>query len=85
MPIPSPEERPDLYDDHDFRERKFTPGEQAYWDSLAPLHVRARIAEVQIARLLGKQRLPDKLRWAWGLRVLWLVQRPRQWFRHRVG
>ena len=86
MPVPSPEERPDLYDGFDCDVRKFTPGEQAYWDSITPPHVRAGIAEVQIAKvLLGRLRLPNALRWSAGLRFLWLIQRPRQWMRRRIS
>ncbi|MGA3887659.1 hypothetical protein ACI2S3_02885 [Ralstonia nicotianae] len=44
MPIPTPEERPDLYDDYDFQEPK-TPMSEAYWNRVMPEHLKKRIAE----------------------------------------
>ncbi|MDO3518145.1 hypothetical protein [Ralstonia pseudosolanacearum] len=46
MPIPSPEERPDLYDGYDFQEPK-TPMSEAYWNRVMPEHLKKRIAERQ--------------------------------------
>lgn len=48
MPVPSPEERPDLYDYPDCMPGKpRSEAEQAYWDSVTPNHIKALIAERQ--------------------------------------
>lgn len=44
MPIPSPQERPDLYDDYDGRRDAPKPGEKEYWDSVAPDHIKEMLA-----------------------------------------
>jgi len=45
MPIPTPQERPDLYDDYDGRPDVAKPGEQKYWDSVVPDHVKEMLAQ----------------------------------------
>jgi hypothetical protein len=44
MSIPTPQERPDLYDGYDFQEPR-SPASQKYWDSVMPDHVKKAIAE----------------------------------------
>ena len=44
--MPSPEERPDLYDGYDCQ-RPQRPASQVYWDSVMPEHVKKLIAERQ--------------------------------------
>jgi len=44
MSIPSPKERPDLYDGYDCQEPS-EPASQKYWDSVMPAHVKKAIAE----------------------------------------
>ncbi|WP_133164314.1 hypothetical protein [Solimonas fluminis] len=42
--MPSPAERPDLYDGYDCRPpRKYSEEERAYWDSVTPEHVKEAI------------------------------------------
>jgi hypothetical protein len=43
-PIPTPKERPDLYDYPDFTDRK-SKTSPAYWDRVTPEHVKAAIAK----------------------------------------
>lgn len=51
MPVPSPKERPDLYDDFDGRAEVVRPEEKKYWDRIAPDHIKD---------LLAKKGQPDK-------------------------
>jgi hypothetical protein len=44
LTIPSPEERPDLYDSYDFQEPR-NPASREYWNSVTPEHVKKAIAE----------------------------------------
>lgn len=44
MPIPSPKDRPDLYDGYDCKEPR-TPASDEYWNSVMPDHVKKAIAE----------------------------------------
>ena len=49
--MPSPEERPDLYDAYDCQERP--PLSQEYHDAVTPEHVKAAIAARKDAKLKG--------------------------------
>lgn len=44
MSIPSPKERPDLYDGYDCQEPS-KPASQKYWDSVMPENVKKALAE----------------------------------------
>lgn len=45
MPMPSPQERPDLYDAYDGRPDGAQPGEKEYWDRIVPDHIKQMLAE----------------------------------------
>jgi hypothetical protein len=44
MPIPSPKERPDIYDDYDGRPEGISPEEKEYWDRIVPDHIKEALA-----------------------------------------
>lgn len=50
MTVPSPKERPDLYDDYDGRPDGPRPGEKEYWDGIMPDHVKKAIEKRQNRR-----------------------------------
>lgn len=43
--VPSPKERPDLYDDYDGRRDGQRPGEEEYWNNIMPDHVKKALAD----------------------------------------
>ena len=50
MPIPSPKERPDLYDDYDGRHEDITPAEKEYWNGVVPDHIKDLLAQKGVAK-----------------------------------
>jgi hypothetical protein len=44
MTIPTPKERPDLYDGYDFQDPR-SPASEKYWDSVIPENVKKALAE----------------------------------------
>lgn len=52
--IPSPQERPDLYDGYDCQAPQ-SPASKEYWDSVRPDHIKKLIAERQAKKPAQKQ------------------------------